>query len=158
MLFERGMVLLYDIIFTFINELSEAVKNLYNDSGDKVLPSTLHQGIFTIFVDDNVVKNSSSVNAAGHFHGTGVTVLQFLSEENPRIQHNQRTFKELESVVSQSCKSLKTFTTVNKISDKREFHYCVETVNVLEKVFKYNLDKLKLCEFTNEEKWLTFLI
>ena len=121
MLFERGMVLLYDIIFTFINELSEAVKNLYNDSGDKVLPSPLHQGIFTIFVDDNVVKNSSSVNAAGHFHGTGVTVLQFLSEENQRIQHNRKIFKELQSVVPQSCESLKTFTTVKKINANLNF-------------------------------------
>ena len=105
-----------------------------------------------------MVKNSSSVNTAGHFHGTGVSVLQFLSEESPRIQHNQKTFKELESVVSQSCKFLKTLTTVNKISDKREFHYGVETVNVLEKVSKCNLDKLKLCEFTNEERWLTSLL
>ena len=40
MLFERGMVLSYDKILMFINELSETVKALYNDSEDKVLPST----------------------------------------------------------------------------------------------------------------------
>ena len=45
MLFERGIVLSYDRILTFINELSETVKALYNDSGDKVLPPTLHRGI-----------------------------------------------------------------------------------------------------------------
>ena len=127
----------------FLNELSETVKALYNDLGDKVLPSTLHRGIFTIFVDDNVDENSSSVTAAGHFHGTGVTVLQFPSEENPGIQRKQKTFKELQSVVPQSCKSIKTFTTVNKINDKLEFHYCVETINVPEKFSKCNLDKLK---------------
>ena len=127
----------------FLNELSETVKALYNDSGDKVLPSTLHRGIFTIFVDDNVDKNSLSVTAAGHFHGTGVTVLQFPSEENPGIQRKRKTFKELQSVVPQSCKSIKIFTTVNKINDKLEFHYCVETVNVPEKFSKCNLDKLK---------------
>ena len=99
MLFERGMVLSYDRILTFINELSERVKALYNDLGNKVLPSTLRRVIFTIFVDDNVDKNSSSVTAAGHFHGTGVTVLQFSSEEYAGIQPKRNTFKELQSVV-----------------------------------------------------------
>ena len=132
MLFERGMVLSYDRILTFINELSETVKAFYNDSGDKVLPSTLPRGIFTIFVDGNVDKNSSSVT------GTGVTVLQFLSEENQGIQRQRKTFKELQSVVHQSCESLKTFTTVTKIND--EFHDCVETVNVPDKLSKRNLD------------------
>ena len=50
---------------------------------------------------------------------------------------------------------LKIFTTVNKINDKLEFHYCVKTVNIPEKFSKCNLDKLKLCELTNEDKWLT---
>ena len=149
------MVLSYDRILTFINKLSETVKALYNDSGDKVLPSTLPRGIFTIFVDDNVDKNSSSVTAAGHFHETGVTVLEFSPQENPGIQRKQKTFKELQSFMPQSCESLKTFTTVNKINDKLEFHYCVETVNVPEKFSKCNLDKLKLCQLTNEDKWLT---
>ena len=40
MLFERGMVLSYDRILMFINKLSETVKALYNDSENKVLPST----------------------------------------------------------------------------------------------------------------------
>ena len=89
MLFERGMVLSYDRILTFINELSKTVKALYDDSGDndsRDIPSTLRRGFFTIFVNDNVDKNSSSVTATGHFHGTGVTVSQFTSEENPGIQ------------------------------------------------------------------------
>ena len=60
-----------------------------------MLPSNLRQGIFTIFVDDNIDKNSSSVTAAGHFHGTGVTILQFPSKENPGIQRKQKTFKDL---------------------------------------------------------------
>ena len=55
----------------------------------------------------------------------------------------------------QSYKSLKTITTVNKINDKLEFYYCVETVNIPEKFSKCNLDKLKLCELTNVDKWLT---
>ena len=106
-LFERGMVLLYERILTFINKPSETVEAFYNDSRDKVLPSTSNRGIFTIFVDDNFDQNSLSVTAAGHFHGTGVTILQFPSEENPGIQRKRKTFKELQSFVPQSCESLK---------------------------------------------------
>ena len=79
------MVLSYERILTFINKLSETVEALYNDSRDKPLPSTSSRGIFTKFVDDNFDKNSLSVIAAGHFHGTGVTILQFPSEEDPGI-------------------------------------------------------------------------
>ena len=99
MLFERGMVLSHRRILTFIKELLETVKALYNNSGDKVRPFTLRRGIFTIFVDDNVDKNSSSVTPAGHFHETGVTVLQFPSEENTGIQRKQKAFKELQSIL-----------------------------------------------------------
>ena len=56
-------------------------KALYSDSEDKVLPSTLRRGIFTIFVDYNVDKNSSSITAGGHFQGEGVTALQLTNEE-----------------------------------------------------------------------------
>ena len=68
---------------------------------------------------------------------------------------SEKLLKDLQSIVPQSCKSLKTFSTVNKINDKLEFHYCVKTVNVSEKFSKCNLGKLKLCELTNEDKWLT---
>ena len=59
MFFEHGMVLSYDRILTFINELSETVTALYNDSGDKVLPSTLHRGIFTILSMKTLIKTAS---------------------------------------------------------------------------------------------------
>ena len=128
-LFERGMVLSYERILTFINKLSETVKALYNDSGGKPLPCTSSRGIFTIFVDANFDKNSLSVTPGGQLHGTGVTILQFPSEENPGIQRKRKTFKELQSFVPQSCESLKTSNAVNKVNNKLEFHYCVETVN-----------------------------
>ena len=56
-------------------------KALYSDSEDKVLPSTLRRGIFTIFVDYNIDKNSSSDTAGGHFQGEGVTASRLINEE-----------------------------------------------------------------------------
>ena len=70
-------VLSYDRILSFVDEMAQVVKVLFSHSDNKVLPSTLRQGIFTIFVDYNLDKNSSSVDAKDHFHETGVTVIQF---------------------------------------------------------------------------------
>ena len=74
-LFQFGIVLSYDRILTFVNELSQVVQDLYAHSCNKVLPSTLRVGIFTIFIDDNLDKNSSSVDAKTHFHGTAMSVV-----------------------------------------------------------------------------------
>ena len=57
LLFQHGMILSYDRILSFLDELSQTVIVLYRDSDNKVLPSTLRKGIFTVFVDDNVDKN-----------------------------------------------------------------------------------------------------
>ena len=50
LLFSFGIVLSYDRIKSFLNELSQSVKVLYNDSDNKVLPSKLRNYLFTIFV------------------------------------------------------------------------------------------------------------
>ena len=92
--FERGIVLSYPTIRTFINDLSQTVKVLYSDSDNKVLPSALRMGLFTIFVDDNLDKNSSSVNAKAHFHGTGVSVLQYPTTDNPGLIRLRKKFGE----------------------------------------------------------------
>ena len=76
-LFKHGITLSYDRTLAFIDELSDSVKELYVRSGDKVLPSKLRKGIFTVFTDDNIDKNSSSTSATRHFHGTAVSILQF---------------------------------------------------------------------------------
>ena len=51
--------------------------------------------LFTIFVDDNVDKNSSSVDAKQHFHGTGVSVIQFPTKENRGVARARKKFKLL---------------------------------------------------------------
>ena len=52
----RGITLAYDKIRSCLDELSQTVQVLFKDSDNKVLPSELRKGIFTVFVDDNVDK------------------------------------------------------------------------------------------------------
>ena len=84
-LFRFGIVLSYDRILSFLDELSQVVKVLYADSDDKALPSTVRKGLFTIFIDDNLDKNSSSVDAKKNFHGTGSSIIQIPTEESKGI-------------------------------------------------------------------------
>ena len=48
----------------------------------------LQKHLFSIIAKDNVDLNSSSNTAAGHYHGTSMTVLQFpLSTGQRKIQN-----------------------------------------------------------------------
>ena len=47
------------LFFSFLDKLSQAVHVLFNDSKNKILQSVLRKGIFRVFVDDKVNKNSS---------------------------------------------------------------------------------------------------
>ena len=109
--FEHGIILSYDRIRSCLCELSLTVTDLYRTSDSKVLPSALRKFVFTIFVDDNVDKNSSSVDAKEHFHGTGVTVLQYPTTENPGQQRYRKKFLDLiDAEKIQECDALTNFT------------------------------------------------
>ena len=47
------------LLFSFLDKLSQAVHVLFNDSKNKILQSVFRKGIFRVFVDDKVNKNSS---------------------------------------------------------------------------------------------------
>ena len=68
---------------------------MFNDSDNKVSPSVMWKGVFTVFVDDNIDENSSSMNAKTNFHQTATTVLQFPTAQNPGQRRLRNTFSEL---------------------------------------------------------------
>ena len=59
----------------------------------------LQKHLFSIIAKDNVDLNSSSNTAAGHYHGTSMTVLQFPLSTGPRkiqnIEHELTVSKTL---------------------------------------------------------------
>ena len=120
----------FDRILSFLNELSQTVRVLFNESDNKVLPSALRKGIFTIFVDDNVDKNS------------------------PGRQRQRKRFLELTSDERvQACNSLAAFTTVLPIKGKVNATYAVETVSIPD-AFRECLDTITHHELKNEDNWL----
>ena len=151
--YQFGIILSYKRVMTFYQELSEIVKALYSKSDDKVLPSNLKQGLFTIFVDDNLDKNSSSVDGRSHFHGTALTVLQYPSQENSGICRTRCKFEDLSEneLRSKSCPALDNFLNVQPLISKNTPQCAFETPSdsyskTVQEEFKKQLSE--------EDQWL----
>lgn len=95
------MMLSHERALSFADESSQTVHILFNVSKNKALPSVSHKGIFTVFVDDNIDKSSSSGAAKNNFHGTAMTVLQV-----PTIKYFSQKRQRKKSMNSQTVKKV----------------------------------------------------
>lgn len=59
-----------------------------------VCPANLKMGIFTIGALDNIDHNLSSTTAQNSFHGTGISVIQFPTEERPGVSRDTSSLRE----------------------------------------------------------------
>jgi hypothetical protein len=71
--------------------LAISVCNRFKEDG-VVVPVPLRKGIFTVGALDNLDHNPSSATAQSAFHGTGISLFQFLTHQNvgecrPPIQY-----------------------------------------------------------------------
>ena len=62
---------------------------LYERSGNRVLPSKIKSNILTMLADDNIDLNSKSVNATKNYHGSSISVFQFPTITNPGIKREK---------------------------------------------------------------------
>ena len=85
----------YTKVINLITEISVEMKDLFRRSDNNLLPSQLRKGIFTVMVDDNLDANSSSISATMHFHGAGITMLQYPSDKNSGEVREKKRFAEL---------------------------------------------------------------
>ena len=154
-LFQFGIVLSYDRILSFLDELSQVVKVLYADSDDKALPSTLRKGLFTIFIDDNLDKNSSSVDAKKNFHGTGSSIIQYPTEETNGIVRVRRKFHSLteNELKISSCIGLDAFVNVPELKINTDISCPIQTINIRDSQ-QHDFKKIKEEQLREESKWL----
>lgn len=73
-----GLSVSYDRVIQVENQLATGVCQHIAEIG-LVCPSQLHRGLFTIGALDNLDHNPSSTTATDSFHGTGISLFQFLS-------------------------------------------------------------------------------
>ena len=79
-----GISVSYDRVCLVENNLAVSVCQQSNADGT-VCPSNLRKGIFTVGALDNIDHNPSSTTAEGSLHGTGISIMQFPTQENQGI-------------------------------------------------------------------------
>ena len=132
----------YKGIIDFYDKLSITVQALYIRSGRRILPSNLRFGLTSVFVDDNIDKNSSSMTAKQHFHGTSVSVLQFPKSDRLGIERLRPIFSDLQpNEIILDLSVLDSYTNVlpSNLSVKRA-HYPIQLINIPDK-FENDLEQ-----------------
>lgn len=81
-LYQLGLSVSYDRVIEVEDELATSAGERYKEDGH-VVPASLRFGIFSVAGLDNLDHNPSSTTSTSSFHGTGISVFQFPTEENP---------------------------------------------------------------------------
>lgn len=115
-MFSFGITLSYTRTLTFYEELSQSLKDLYRKSGNRLLPTSLKIGLFSVFSDDNIDKNASSATSIMNFHGTSVSIFQFPDGDCGDLRF-RRPYTDLsdEEKKEHHCPALSEFMTVKEI-------------------------------------------
>ena len=84
MLARYGIGITYKRVLRIEDTLAKSVCNqAFQDK--LVCPSHLKLGLYTVAALDNLDYDPSSTTAIGSFHGTGISIIQFPTAENPGI-------------------------------------------------------------------------
>ena len=104
-------------------------------------PSTLKRKVFSIIAKGNIDHNARSTTATKHYHGTSMTVMQFLSEDNR--DETQSRIEKIEEESSHSKKVLQippSYTQPEHFYWKKKKCYApVSTVNIPEEYLDNNI-------------------
>ena len=74
----------YDTVLAIIASFSRILCDKAKTS-EIVCPSNLKQHLFTVAALDNLDQNPTSRTATSSFHGTGISIFQFPTHENPGL-------------------------------------------------------------------------
>lgn len=80
-LYQLGLSVSYDRVMEIEDWLANAIAERHREDGC-VSPPCLKKGLFSVGALDNLDHNPSSTTAKTSFHGTGISIFQFESEDN----------------------------------------------------------------------------
>ena len=105
---------------------------VYKNS-NQVIPLKLRGMVFTVFIKDNIDRNSKSNDATKHFHGTSICAFQTMKSVDDGIV---RRFSQIDFVGTVSDFSLpQSYTNVPPLLKKYKEYSCVlPTVNIPEDI------------------------
>ena len=153
---ENGITVSYYRLLEFTSNLNAVMIELYSRSGDRVLPSLLRIGVFTVFIDDNLDQNSSSSTAVKHFHGSSVTEIQFPEEENPGEIREKKKYHELTDTEKNTkfCPALEKYLNVddNVKINKKNISSRIQTV-CYDEDMEQSMSQCYKEQFSEEKGW-----
>lgn len=91
-----GISATYERICQVENNLALSVCHQF-ESESIVCPSNLRKGLFTVGALDNIDHNPTSTTAEGSFHGTGISVIQFPTQETAGISREVCAYEAYKS-------------------------------------------------------------
>ena len=83
-LYHMGISISYDRVLDLEDRIATSVCEQYEEDG-VVSPACLKKGLFTVGAIDNLDYNPSSTTSQSSFHGTGISLFQFPTKDNPGI-------------------------------------------------------------------------
>lgn len=87
-MYRLGLSISYNRVCNIENSMAMALCQQFQNDGI-VCPSNLRKGIFTVGAMDNIDHNPSSTSATGSFHGTGISLMQQPSKDQPGINRQK---------------------------------------------------------------------
>ena len=102
-LHNMGLCISYDRLLGISTDIANKVCALYDEEG-VVCPPKLARNIFTVAAVDNIDHYPSSATARDSFHGTGISLMQFPSEQHdgtpcvPVIDENSEKTKRIQAL------------------------------------------------------------
>lgn len=88
LLYDLGISISYDIVLEISAEEANTACTRY-EKEQVICPSKLKFGLFTTSAIDNIDHNPSSTTSQGSFHGTGISVFQHPSANNPGLDRSK---------------------------------------------------------------------
>ena len=77
-----GISISYDRVLGIEDRIATSLCEQYEEDG-VVSPACLKKGLFTVGAIDNLDYNPSSTTSQSSFHGTGISLFQFPTKDNP---------------------------------------------------------------------------
>ena len=88
-----GVSISYDRVLDIEERIATAVCEQCEEDG-VVSPACLKKGLFTVGAIDNLDYNPSSTTSQSSFHGTGISLFQFPTKDNPGIDRPTRALPQ----------------------------------------------------------------
>ncbi len=113
-LFDLGLSVSYDRVMEISMAINNRVCEQYKQDGD-VCPPNLRQGLLTVGAVDNIDHNPSSTTASVSFHGTGMSLFQYPSQESQGQNRREHRILKEPNTAKKLVELLESYTTVRPL-------------------------------------------